>query len=55
MLKRQLAAALVWLLDAVVIPSLPGQGFAGARLLTPSGLARFVAIHAVPRDGRHVV
>ncbi|WLE63384.1 hypothetical protein GIY62_24095 [Burkholderia plantarii] len=55
MLKGLLAAALVWLLDAVVIPPLPGQGFAGARLLTPFGLARFVAIHAVPRHGRHAV
>ncbi|WP_171907360.1 hypothetical protein [Burkholderia plantarii] len=47
MLKRLLAAALVWLLDAVVIPPLPGQGFAGARLLTPFGLASFAAIHTL--------
>lgn len=47
MLKGLLAAALVWLLNAAVILPLLGQGFAGARLLTPLGLASFAAIHTL--------
>ncbi|MGG2041430.1 hypothetical protein [Burkholderia gladioli] len=47
LLKGVLAAAIVWLLNAGMVLPMLGEGFAGSRVLTASGVAAFAVAHTL--------
>ncbi len=46
-MKGLLAAAIIWLLNAGVVLPMLGEGFAGSRVLSISGLAAFAVAHTL--------